>query len=135
MGKTLYIHREGTVSVAQMPHEDGGYTHLLASPSPRSILYYVGHRPNRRTKKMTILHGGFRSVTKAFEVFYRSLKIAKLGPRAWDPMGGKVQKWEAEFVDPHFKNERLSRDQMLSLLYRVCAVSYTHLTLPTNREV
>ncbi len=120
MGKILVLHQEGIVSVAQMPHETGGFTHILAKPHHRSILYYICHRPNRRTKAFTVRAGGFRSLTKAFTVFYKELKTGSPEWPSWDPMGKRVQKWEYQYIDPFFAKERLTKDQMLALLYRVC---------------
>lgn len=121
MVKNLFLHREGTVSVTQMPHEGGGFTHILATPTKQGVLYYVAHRENRRTKKMKVISGGYRSEGKAFQKLYAHLKKINWNSHApWDPMAAKVEKWERQYVDPHFQHERLTKDQMLALLYRVC---------------
>ncbi len=121
MTKTLFLHREGIVSIAQMPHEDGGFTHILASPTPRGLLYYVAHRPNRRTKIMKVISGGYRKIERAFEGLYKALKNIKwTGHHPWDPMCPRVQKWEKSYVDAYFDHERLTKSQMTALIYRVC---------------
>lgn len=120
MVKNLRLYRDGTVSVAQMPHVNEGFVHVLATPTRSGLLYYIGHRKNRRTRELRVLAGGFRTRDKAFEALSKQVKrFPDINPKH-DPMAKKVYAWEAEVITPWFKLERLSRDQILAFIYRIC---------------
>jgi hypothetical protein len=103
-----------------MPHLNGGFVHVLAHPTRSGLLYYIGHRPNRRTRTVQILAGGFRNRDRAFHALSKQIKLAKdvVNPR--DPMMKRVYAWENTHVEPEYVRERLNRDQILAMVYRVC---------------
>lgn len=118
--KNLRLFRDGTVSLMQMPHLNGGYVHVLAHPTPQGIQYFIAHRPNRRTRTVKVLAGGFRRRDRAFQALSKQIKVANdvVNPR--DPMMKKVYAWEDTHVGPFYIRERLNRDQILAMVYRVC---------------
>ena len=103
-----------------MPHLNGGFVHVLAHPTAQGIQYFIGHRPNRRTHSVKILAGGFRRRDKAFRALSRQIKNTKdvVNPR--DPLMNRVYAWENDHVGQAYVRERLTRDQILAMVYRVC---------------
>jgi hypothetical protein len=67
-----------------------------------------------------VLAGGFRSRDRAFTALAKQIKAAKdvVNPR--DPMVRRVYAWEDTHVGPGYTKEKLSRNQIHALVYRVC---------------
>jgi hypothetical protein len=118
--KNLRLYRDGTVSVVQLPHLNQGFVHVLATPTRSGLLYYVGHRKNRRTRTLAVLAGGFRTREKAFAALSRQIRSVRDIEPKHDPMAKKAYLWEDTHVGPCFQHERLTQQQMLELIYRVC---------------
>lgn len=106
--------------MVQFPHLNEGFLHVLASPTRSGLLYYVGHRRNRRTKLVKLLAGGFRTREKAFTALSREIRSIGFVMPKHDPMAKKVYLWEAEHVSKWFSYERLTKNQILELIYKVC---------------
>lgn len=118
--KYLSLFESGTISVAQMPAVDGGFVHILATPTRHGLLYYIGTRWNRRTKKFKIVSSGFRTTDRAYIAMARYIRHGKVKFSKKDPAQKRVYDWENAFVVPHFRHERLTREGILQLIYRAC---------------
>lgn len=119
MVKQLVLFREGTLSVTQLRHIEDDFVHILTKPTRHGLLYYIGRRPNRRTKKFTIIAGGFRTLNRAMREMIRYIGVERKRTNS-DPMTRRVYAWEEIAITPHYAKDRLDPDHIRNLVYRVC---------------